>query len=76
MDLYVEKRLRWDKSNNEDDPKQLEEKFNEVCNYLISTHDIIRTKYWEYILNEVRVKLLRNERIKNPIRIQIKIEIR
>ncbi|XP_055300959.1 protein farnesyltransferase/geranylgeranyltransferase type-1 subunit alpha [Sitodiplosis mosellana] len=60
VDLYQEKRLDWDESNNEDDPKQLEEKVNELCNQLISTHDTIRAKYWEYILNKFKIKLSRS----------------
>lgn len=60
VDMYQEKRLDWDESNNEEDPKQLEEKVNELCNQLISTHDTIRAKYWEYILNKFKIKLSRS----------------
>lgn len=62
VDLYSEKRLEWNEAIDEDDdPKQLEEKVNEICTQLISTHDTIRAKYWEYILNKFKIKLSRNE---------------
>ncbi|XP_031634077.1 protein farnesyltransferase/geranylgeranyltransferase type-1 subunit alpha [Contarinia nasturtii] len=60
VDLYQEKRLDWDESTSEDDPKQLEDRVNELCNQLISTHDTIRAKYWEYILNKFKIKLSRS----------------
>lgn len=60
VDLYSEKRFDWDESNNEDDPKQLEERIYELCNQLMSTHDTIRAKYWEYILNKFKIKLARS----------------
>lgn len=60
VDMYQEKRLEFDDTNNEDDPKLLEEKVYDLCNQLISTHDTIRAKYWEYILNKFKIKLSRN----------------
>lgn len=66
VDLYQEKRLNWneqstdgDGDDNEDsiNPKELEEKVTELCNQLISTHDTIRAKYWEYILLKFQLKL-------------------
>lgn len=66
VDLYQEKRLNWneqstdgDGDDNEDsiNPKELEEKVTELCNELISTHDTIRAKYWEYILLKFQLKL-------------------
>lgn len=61
VDLYSEKCLDWNEGNNEDDPKELEEKVNELCNQLKSTHDTIRAKYWDYILNKFKIKLARNQ---------------
>lgn len=65
VDLYQEKRLNWndehtDGDDNEDNgynPKELEEKVAELCNQLMSTHDTIRAKYWEYILLKFQIKL-------------------
>lgn len=61
VDLYQERRFDWTEDNAEDDPKLLEEQVTDLCNQLISTHDTIRAKYWEYILNKFRLKLPRNE---------------
>lgn len=60
VDLYQEKRFNWDASNEEDNPQQLEDRVNELCVQLISTHDTIRAKYWEYILNKFKIKLSRS----------------
>lgn len=62
VDLYQEKRLDWDGSDNEVDPKELEAKVNELCNQLISTHDTIRAKYWEFILNKFKIRLSNKEK--------------
>lgn len=62
VDLYQEKRLDWDGSDNEVDPKELEVKVNELCNQLISTHDTIRAKYWEFILNKFKIRLSNKEK--------------
>lgn len=61
VDLYQEQRLDWNENNNDDDPKELEDKVTELCNQLKSTHDTIRSKYWEFILNKFRLKLEQNE---------------
>lgn len=61
VDLYQEKRLDWDEGNNEVDPKELEQKVSELCDQLKSTHDTIRAKYWEYILNKFKIKLSNKE---------------
>lgn len=66
VDLYQEKRLNWNENNNEDDPSQLEGQVTELCNQLISTHDTIRAKYWEYILNKFKLKLSQNEMDQEP----------
>lgn len=72
VDLYQEKRLNWneqstdgDGDDNEDsiNPKELEEKVTELCNQLISTHDTIRAKYWEYILLKFQLKLAQNNKM-------------
>lgn len=70
VDLYQEKRLNWDEQhtdgdNNEDgsNPKELEEKVAELCNQLISTHDTIRAKYWEYILLKFQLKLAQKNKM-------------
>lgn len=65
IDLYQERRFDWTEDNVDDDPKQLEEKVADLCNQLISTHDTIRAKYWEYILNKFRLKLAQNEADQN-----------
>lgn len=57
VDLYQEKRLAFNDAVNDVDSKDLEEKVIELCNQLISTHDIIRAKYWQFILNRFKINL-------------------
>lgn len=52
IDLYQERRLS---SDNDED--ELEEKVSELCKQMITTHDTIRAKYWEYILNKFKIAL-------------------
>lgn len=74
VDLYQEKRLNWDEQHTDGDnneagsnPKELEEKVAELCNQLISTHDTIRAKYWEYILLKFQLKLAQNNKMDHEL---------
>lgn len=58
IDMYQERRLDL-MDNNGDEANELEQKVSELCNQMISTHDTIRAKYWEYILNKFKIALNR-----------------
>lgn len=60
VDLYQERRYDWNEENTEIDPKQMEDNVKELCDQLKTTHDTIRAKYWEFILNKFQLKLSRN----------------
>lgn len=71
VDLYQEQRLNWNEQSADGDesgedgynPKELEEKVTDLCNQLISTHDTIRAKYWEYILLKFQLKLAQKNKM-------------
>lgn len=60
IDTYQEKYLRNDENESVD---VLPQKINDLCIGLITKHDTIRSRYWQYVLNkfnkdlEVRRKL-------------------
>lgn len=54
LDLYQEKCLRGGADEN---VAELELKVNEICNGMITTHDTIRAKYWQYVLNKFKLDM-------------------
>lgn len=54
LDMYQEKCLRVGEDENVAD---LESKVNEICNGMITTHDTIRAKYWQYVLNKFKLDM-------------------
>lgn len=57
IDLYQENCLNSQGDYNDGQSKELEQKIYELCNELITTHDTIRARYWEFILNKFKIKL-------------------
>lgn len=49
LDMYQEKCLR---GSDDDNVAELQQKVNEICNGMITTHDTIRAKYWQYVLDK------------------------
>lgn len=49
IDMYQEKCLN---ESTDDDIDDLQKKINDICNGMITTHDTIRSKYWQYVLNK------------------------
>lgn len=62
LDLYQERCIR---GNTEDNVAELDVKINEICNGMITTHDTIRAKYWQYVLNKFKLDM---ERVKQTAR--------
>lgn len=54
LDMYQEKCLR---GSPEDNIVELELKVNEICNGMITSHDTIRAKYWQYVLNKFKLDM-------------------
>lgn len=54
IDMYQEKCLR---ATADDDIADFELKANEICNGMITTHDTIRAKYWQYTLNKFKLDM-------------------
>lgn len=52
--MYQEKCLRVGEDENVAD---LESEVNEICNGMITTHDTIRAKYWQYVLNKFKLDM-------------------
>lgn len=49
VDMYQERCLD---GTAPDEAQELQRKINEICNGMITTHDTIRSKYWQYVLNK------------------------
>lgn len=60
IDMYEEKCLRVPPKPS-DDIELLANKLTELCNSMITEHDIIRAKYWDYVKNKFNIAF---ERIK------------
>lgn len=58
IDLYEEKRFDYETEQSE--YGSLEEKVKDLCQQLITTNDVIRAKYWEYILNKFQINVNEN----------------
>jgi len=58
IDLYEEKCLRVP-PNPEDDIELLANKISELCDSLITEHDVIRAKYWEYVRSKFNLSFER-----------------
>lgn len=54
LDMYQEKCLR---DSQDDNVAELVQKVNEICNGMITTHDTIRAKYWQYVLNKFKLDM-------------------
>lgn len=60
IDLYQEKCLRVP-PNEEDDVSVLEQEVIDLCNSMVTTHDTIRAKYWQFMLNKFKLNLERRQ---------------
>lgn len=60
VDMYEEKCLRVP-PNSDDDIELLANKVSELCNSMITEHDVIRAKYWDYVRSKFNIAF---ERIK------------
>lgn len=54
LDMYQEKCLR---GSDDENVAELERKVNEICNEMITKHDAIRAKYWQYVLNKFQLDM-------------------
>lgn len=52
--MYQEKCLR---AGEDENVAELGTKVNEICNGMITTHDTIRAKYWQYVLNKFKLDM-------------------
>lgn len=62
LDMYQEKCLR---DNEDENVAELEVKVNEICNGMITAHDTIRAKYWQYILNKFKLNMEKRSKASN-----------
>lgn len=60
IDVYQEKRFSSGDDQGSDDFDLLEKRVTELCNHLIATHDVIRAKYWDYILQKFQLNVVKN----------------
>lgn len=57
IDLYQERCLDRPAHFTVDQLAQFEQQIEQLCDALINTHDIIRARYWDYILNKFKTNL-------------------
>lgn len=60
IDIYQEKHLSSGDDQGTEVLDSLEKRVIEMCNQLITTHDVIRAKYWDYILQKFKLNVVKS----------------
>lgn len=65
IDIYEEKCL---KNPGDDESEGMAKKIADICQLLITTHDVLRLKYWQYVENRFKTAFERSKLNENQCR--------